>query len=143
MKKLLLITTVLFTVISFTSCKEYDPVPMIWEFYNYDCEAVSAVYAPDYVNQVAIAASPEYNGDITLKCTNYLQLSIIPDYVTGTSDNVEVGYTLSKIDDTTIKVTFKPIEKVTDESIYGYVIVEGINGKDANSTNISIGRVKK
>lgn len=143
MKKLLLITTVLFTVISFTSCKEDDPVPMIWEFYNYDREAVSAVYAPDYVNQVAIAASPEYNGNITLKCTNYLQLSIIPDYVTGTSDNVEVGYTLSKIDDTTIKVTFKPIEKVTDESIYGYVIVEGINGKDANSTNISIGRVKK
>ena len=143
MKKLLCIVTVLFTVLSFTSCKEDDPVPMIWEFSNYDREAVSAVYAPDFVNQVAIAAPPEYSGDITLKCTNYRQLSIISDYVTGTSDNVEVGYTVSKIDDTTIKVTFKPIEKVTNESIYGYVIVEGVNGKDTNSTNISIGRVKK
>ncbi len=143
MKKLLFIATVLFTVLSFSSCKEDDPVPMIWEFSNYDQEAVSAVYAPDFVNQVAIAAPPEYSGDITLKCTNYRQLSIISDYVTGTSDNVEVGYTVSKIDDTTIKVTFKSIEKVTDESIYGYVIVEGVNGKDTNSTNISIGRVKK
>ncbi|MDE6152949.1 MAG: hypothetical protein K2G21_02235, partial [Muribaculaceae bacterium] len=110
MKKLLFIATVLFTVFSFSSCNEDDPVPMIWEFSNYDREAVSAVYAPDFVNQVAIAASSEYSGDITLKCTNYRQLSIIPDYVTGTSDNVEVGYTVSKIDDTTIKVTFKPIE---------------------------------
>ena len=143
MKKLLFIATVLFTVLSFSSCKEDDPVPMIWEFSDYDREAVSAVYAPDFVNQVAIAAPPEYSGDITLKCTNYRQLSIISDYVTGTSDNVEVGYTVSKIDDTTIKVTFKPIEKVTNESIYGYVIVEGVNGKDTNSTNISIGRVKK
>lgn len=143
MKKLLFIATVLYTVLSFSSCNEDDPVPMIWEFSNYDREAVSAVYAPNFVNQVAIAAPSEYSGDITLKCTNYRQLSIIPDYVTGTSDNVEVGYTVSKIDDTTIKVTFKPIEKVTDESIYGYVIVEGINGKDTNSTNISIGRVKK
>lgn len=143
MKKLLYIATVLSTVLSFTSCNEDAPIPMIWEFSNYDREAVSAVYAPDFVNQVAITASPDYSGDITLKCTNYRQVSIIPDYVTGTSDNVEVGYTVSKIDDTTIKVTFKPIEKVTDESIYGYVIVEGINGKDTNSTNISIGRVKK
>ena len=143
MKKLLFIATVLYTVLSFSSCNEDDPVPMIWEFSNYDREAVSAVYAPNFVNQVAIAAPSEYSCDITLKCTNYRQLSIIPDYVTGTSDNVEVGYTVSKIDDTTIKVTFKPIEKVTDESIYGYVIVEGINGKDTNSTNISIGRVKK
>lgn len=143
MKKLLFIATVLFTVLSLSSCKEDDPVPMTWEFSNYDREAVSAVYAPDFVNQVSIAAPPEYSGDITLKCTNYRQLSIIPDYVTGTSDNVEVGYTVSKIDDTTIKVTFKPIEKVTDESIYGYVIVEGVNGKETGTTNISVGRVKK
>ncbi|WP_297068153.1 hypothetical protein [uncultured Duncaniella sp.] len=143
MKKLLFIATVLSTVLSFTSCNEDAPIPMIWEFSNYDREAVSAVYAPDFVNQVAITASPDYSGDITLKCTNYRQVSIIPDYVTGTSDNVEVGYTVSKIDDTTIKVTFKPIEKATDESIYGHVIIEGINGRDTNSTNISIGRVKK
>lgn len=143
MKKLLLIATVLFTVLSFSSCKEDDPVPMIWEFSNYDREAVSAVYSPDHVYQVAIAASPEYSGDITLKCTNYQQLSIIPDYVTGTSGNAEVGYSVSKIDDTTIKVTFNAIEKTTDEGIYGNVLVEGKNGKDASSTNISIGRVKK
>lgn len=143
MKKLLLIVTILFTVLSFYSCKEDDRAPMMWEFSNYDREAVSAVYAPDFANQVAIAASPEYSGDITLKCTNYRHLSIIPDYITGTSDNAEVGYSVSKIDDTTIKVTFMPIDNTTDESIYGNVIVEGKNGNDANSTNLSIGRVKK
>lgn len=143
MKKLLFIATVLFTVLSFTSCKEDDPVPMIWEFSNYDNKEITAVYAPDYVNQVQIVAAPDYQGDIYLKCTNYRQLSIIPDFATGTSDNAEVGYTVSKIDDTTIKVTFKSIEKTTNEGIYGYVLVEGKSGKDSNSTNISIGRINK
>ena len=143
MKKLLFIVTVLFTVLSFSSCKEDDPAPMIWEFSNYDRETVSAVYAPDFVNQVQIVASPDYQGDISLKCTNYRQLSIIPNLATGTYDNAEAGYSVSKIDDTTIKVTFKPIEKTTNEGIYGYVLVEGKSGKDSNSTNISIGRINK
>ncbi len=143
MKKLLLIATVLFTVLSFSSCKEDTPVPMIWEFSNYDNKEITAVYAPDYVNQVQIVSAPDYQGDISLKCTNYRQLSIISDFVTGTSDNAEVGYSVSKIDDTTIKVTFKPIEKTTNEGIYGYVLVEGKSGKDSNSTNISIGRINK
>ena len=143
MKKLLFIVAVLFTVLSFYSCKEDDPVPMIWEFSNYDHAKVSAVYAPDFVNQVQIVAAPDYQGDISLKCTNYRQLSIIPDLATRTYDNAEAGYSVSKIDDTTIKVTFKPIEKTTNEGIYGYVLVDGKSGKDSNSTNISIGRINK
>ncbi|MBO5444463.1 MAG: hypothetical protein J5995_03860 [Muribaculaceae bacterium] len=84
MNRLLLIATVLFTVLSFPSCKEDDPTPMVWEFSNYDREAISAVYSPDYVNQVAIVASPEYSGDITLKCTNYSQLTLNANNADGT-----------------------------------------------------------
>lgn len=143
MKKLLFVATVLFTVLSFSSCEEEKLTPMIWEFSDYDQEVVSAIYSPDYVYQVAIVAVPDYQGDVMLKCTNYQQLSLIPDYATGTSDNAEVGYSVSKIDDTTIKVSFKPVDKTTEEGIYGNVLVEGRNGKEANSTNISIGRVRK
>ena len=110
MKKLLFIVTVLFTVLSLSSCKEDDPAPMIWEFSNYDNKEITAVYAPDYVNQVAIAASPEYSGDIILKCTNYPQITLNANNADGTFKSIEAGFTVIKIDDNTLKIIFEPIE---------------------------------
>lgn len=142
MKKLLFIATVLFTVFSFSSCKEDDPVPMIWEFSNYDREAVSTVYSPDYVYQVAIAAPPEYSGDITLKCTNYPQITFNANNADGTFKSTDAGFTVIKVDSNTLKITFEPIPTTGEKEIYEVVSANGKNGKETGITNISIGRVK-
>ncbi len=143
MKKLLLIATVLFTVLSLSSCKEDDPNPMIWKFSNYDREAISAVYSPDYVNQVAIVAPPEYSGDITLKCTNYSQLTLNANNADGTFKSAEAGFTVIKIDDNTLKISFEPIAATGENGIYETVSADGRNGKETGMTNMSVGRVKK
>ena len=143
MKKLLFIATVLFTVLSFFSCKEDDPIPMIWEFSNYDREAVSAVYSPDYVNQVAIVASPYYIGDITLKCTNYSQITLNTNNTDGTFRSDNAGVTVIKIDDNTLKITFEPIEATGENGIYDVVLVDGRNGKKSSVSNMLISRISK
>lgn len=143
MKKLLFIATVLFTVLTFSSCKEDDPVPMIWEFSNYDSETVSAVYVPDFVNQVAIAAPPEYSGDITLKCTNYHQITLNANNADGTFMSAEAGFSVTQVDANTLKVSFEPIEAIGENGIYEFVSADGRNGKETGITNMSIGRVKK
>ncbi len=130
MNKLILIATVLIATLSFHSCKEDDPAPMIWEFSDYDKASVSAVYTPDYVNQVSIAARPDYTGEITLKCTNYC----IAAYTIGNSG---AGFTVAQVDDNTLKVKFNPIKEA---DINDYIFVNGVSGKDSNSTNISVGR---
>lgn len=143
MKKFLFIATVLFTVLSLSSCKEDDPVPMTWEFSNYDREAVSAVYAPDFVNQVSIAAPPEYSGDITLKCTNYPQITLNTNNADGTFKSAKAGFTVIKVDNNTLKITFEPIPATGEKEIYDVVSADGKNGKETGITNISVGRVKK
>lgn len=143
MNKLLFIATVLFTVLSLSSCKEDDPNPMIWEFSNYDREAISAVYSPDYVNQVAIVAPPEYSGDITLKCTNYSQLTLNANTADGIFKSAGAGFTVIKIDDNTLKITFEPIAAAGENGIYETVSADGRNGKETGMTNMSVGRVKK
>lgn len=140
MKKFLFIAIVLLPVLSFVSCREDNQVPMIWEFSNYDCEAVSAVYSPDYVYQVAIAAPPEYSGDITLKCTNYPQITLNANNADGAFKSVEAGFTVIKIDDNTLKVKFDKIETIDNKGIQISISIEGINGKKVNLTNMSVSR---
>lgn len=142
MKKLLFLATVLFTVLSFTSCKEDEPIPMAWEFSNYDRDAISAVYAPDFVNQVTIAAAPGYSGEITLKCTNYPQIMLNANTEEGSFKSAEGGFTVTKIDNNTLKITFQPIE-TADNGVYEFVSVNGKTGNKTGITNMSVGRVRK
>lgn len=140
MKKLLFIATILLTVLSFSSCKEDDPVPMIWEFSDYDREAVSAVYSADYYNQVAILANSDYCGDITLKCTNYPQITLNANNADDTFKSENAGFSVRKIDDNTLKITFEPIEITADSNPYDVVSAEGTNGRQSCITNISVSR---
>ena len=75
MNKIFLIAAVIFSALSFASCSDDAPAQLMWEFSNYDNKEITAVYAPDYVNQVQVVAKPDYSGDITLQCTNYTSLS--------------------------------------------------------------------
>lgn len=142
MKKLLFFATVLFTVLSFTACKEDERIPMVWEFSNYDRDSVSAVYAPDFVNQVTIATPPEYSGEITIKCTNFPQIMLNANTEEGSFKSVESGFTVAKIDSNTLKITFQPIE-TADNGVYEFVSVNGKTGNKTGITNMSVGRVKK
>lgn len=141
MNRILLIAAVIFSALSFASCNDDAPAQLIWEFSNYDNKEITAVYAPDYVNQVQVVAKPRYSGDITLKCTNYTSLSFKANSTDGSFKSASTGCTVTKINDNMLKITFTPIEDVGPESIYDTFIVEGISGKNMNSTNISVGRI--
>ncbi|MDE6218338.1 MAG: hypothetical protein K2F64_04975 [Muribaculaceae bacterium] len=141
MNKILLIAAVIFSAFSFASCSDDAPTQLIWEFSNYDNKKITAVYTPDYVNQVQVVASPDYTGEITLKCTNYTSLSFKSNNADGSFKCVSTGCTVTKVNDNTLKISFTPIEDVGAEGIYDTFIVDGISGKNMNSTNISVGRI--
>ncbi len=129
------------SALSFASCSEDAPAQLIWEFSNYDNKEINAVYAPDYVNQVQVVAKPDYSGDITLKCTNYTSLSFKANNADGSFKSASIGCTVTKVNDNTLKISFTPIEEAEAECVYDTFIVEGISGKNMNSTNISVGRI--
>lgn len=141
MNKILLIAAVIFSALSFASCSDDAPSQLIWEFSNYNNTEITAVYAPDYVNQVQVVAKPDYSGDITLKCTNYTSLSFNANNADGSFKSASTGCTVTKVNDNTLKISFTPIEEAEAEGIYDTFIVEGISGKNMNSTNISVGRI--
>ena len=141
MNKIFLIAAVIFSALSFASCSDDAPAQLMWEFSNYDNTEITAVYAPDYVNQVQVVAKPDYSGDITLQCTNYTSLSFKANNADGSLKSASTGCTVTKVNDYTLKISFTPIEEAEAEGIYDTFIVEGISGKNMNSTNISIGRI--
>lgn len=139
MNRIFLIAAVILSALSYASCSDDAPSQLIWEFSNYDNKEITAVYAPDYVNQVQVVAKPDYSGDITLKCTNYTSLSFKANNADGSFKSASIGCTVTKVNDNTLKISFTPIEEA--EGIYDTFIVEGISGKNMNSTNISVGRI--
>ena len=139
MNRIFLIAAVILSALSYASCSDDAPSQLIWEFSNYDNKEITAVYAPDYVNQVQVVAKPDYSGDITLKCTNYTSLSFNANNADGSFKSASTGCTVTKVNDNTLKISFTPIEEA--EGIYDTFIVEGISGKNMNSTNISVGRI--
>ncbi len=139
MNRIFLIAAVILSALSYASCSDDAPSQLIWEFSNYDNKEITAVYAPDYVNQVQVVAKPDYSGDITLKCTNYTSLSFKANNADGSFKSASTGCTVTKVNDNTLKISFTPIEEA--EGIYDTFIVEGISGKNMNSTNISVGRI--
>ncbi|MDE5795365.1 MAG: hypothetical protein K2I08_11675 [Muribaculaceae bacterium] len=143
MKKLILIATVIFMSVVMSSCKEDEVAPMIWKFSSYDKEAVSAVYTPEYYNQVAIEANSDYNGEITITCTNYPNLSIDAYTNEGTFACEEAGFSIAKIDGRTLKIVFTPVSNVGEDGIYTYISVSGNNNKERNTTNMSIARLQE
>lgn len=141
MNRFFLIAAVILSALSFTSCRDDAPAQLIWEFLNYDNKEITAVYAPDYVNQVQVVASPDYNGEIMLKCTNYTSLSFKANSADGSFKSASTGCTVIKVNDNTMKITFSPIEKVGSEGVYDTFSVDGVNGKNMYPSNISVGRI--
>ena len=140
MKKKLLFVCMLLALIAISSCSDENPPRMIWKFMDYDDGNVSATFSGNLIYQVDIIAMPDYEGTMTLKCTNYSQLDIIPNSFTGSPANPELGYSVSKIGDNTLKISFQPVES-SDEYNAGIVQIEGKNGKDTNWSSISIRRM--
>ena len=141
MNRIIFIAAVILSALSFASCSDDVSAQLIWELSNYDNTEITAVYAPDYVNQVQVVAKPDYSGDITLKCTNYTSLSFNANNADGSFKSASTGCTVTKVNDNTLKISFTPIEEAEAEGIYDTFIVEGISGKNMNSTNISVGRI--
>ena len=141
MNRIFLIIAVIFSALSYASCSDDASAQLIWEFSNYVNTEITAVYAPDYFNQVQVVAKSDYCGDITLKCTNYTSLSFNANNEDGSFKSASTGCTVTKVNDNTLKISFTPIEEAEAEGIYDTFIVEGISGKNMNSTNISVGRI--
>lgn len=133
--------TVLFTALSFSSCEDDDPAKMIWEFSDYDKAEVTAAFAPEYYQAVQILANYDYTGTITLKCTNYDNLSIEGANSEGAIVNVECGFKVVQVDATTLKVEFTPIARPGETEVSAMVLVDGKNTKESQSTTMLIQRV--
>lgn len=135
MNRLIKILTCLLTAVALFSCADDDPIPMTWEFSNYDSEAVNVTwYEPGY--QTIITAKMNYAGEITLKCTNCPVLSLPTDESIGNF----TGFKVVKIDDATIKIAFNSIKLEEGESREEAVFIDGINGEDKYLSAISISR---
>lgn len=130
----------LLALIAISSCSDENPPRMIWKFMDYDTGNVSATYSRNMIYQVDIIAMPDYEGTMTLKCTNYNQLDLIPNSFTGSPENSELGYSVLKIDDNTLKISLRPVESSSEYNA-GIVQIEGKNGKDTNWSSISIRRM--
>lgn len=145
MKVLQFILTAMIAVLSFTSCKEDEPAtPMIWEFSDYDTKEISAVYAPDFYNQVQIKAKSDYTGEITLKCTNFPTVTFLSWDADNMIVNKECGFTITKVNANTVKVAFTPVTLPADKNeISEFVAITGTNGKESGSTNMSIVRINE
>lgn len=142
MKRTLLFSTIMYALLAISSCTEDSMPRMIWEFTDYDSSAVSAGYSPDYDYRINILAVPDYMGTLTLKCKNYGQLDIVHNSLTGSPEYPELGYSVTKIDDNTLKVSFLPVESY-NENISGYVQIDGIKGNVTNWNIISICRTTR
>ena len=140
MKRMLLFASMVLALMVFSSCSEENPPRMVWEFMDYDSSKISAVYSKNLIYQVDVVAMPDYEGTITLRCINYSQLDLIPNSFTGSPENPELGYTVSKIGENTLKITFQPVE-TSSEFNAGYVQIDGKKGKNTNWTSISIHRM--
>lgn len=136
----ILAAAMLSTWLAFSSCSEDAPQRMIWKFSDYDRMSVSAAYSKDLIYQMDIVAIPDYEGTITLKCSNYRQLDIIQNYIIGSPENQELGYSASMTDDNTLMVSFQRVESF---NVYnaGFIQIEGRSGDKTNWSTISILRV--
>lgn len=123
----------------FTSCSDEESDKMIWEATAIPAENVTAVYNPAYYQQVQITSNGEA-GEVTLKCTNYSTLTIIgvPN-AEGEYENSECRYSASVTAPGTVKIIFY---KMPDNftQILAALRIDGREGDDANSTNVSITR---
>lgn len=141
MKRTPLFAAMLSTWLAFSSCSEDAAPRMIWEFSDYDSMSVSAVYSKDVIYQVNIVAMPDYQGTITLKCTNYRQLDIIPNSLIGSPENQELGYSASMSDDNTMKISLQQVETFNEYNA-GIIQIEGRSGDKTNWNSISIRRAE-
>ena len=139
MKRTLIFLAILTSLLVLSSCSE-DTIPrMIWEFTGYDSSAVSAGYSQDFDYRINIVADPDYEGTITLKCKNYGELEIVENSITGSPEYPELGYSVTKIDNKSLKISFRPVESY-DKVKSGYVQIDGIKGNITNWNVITIRR---
>lgn len=142
MKHISLIAAVGIAAVALTSCGEEDPIVMTWKFTDYDPEAVSAVYTPEFVNQVSVVATPEHRGGITLECTNYGQVIINDVDAQGVYINHEAGFSVTKAGSNSLRIEFEPVE-APEGGTYGTITVDGRQGNDLYYTVISVSRLPK
>lgn len=140
MNRILLIAAVILSALSFASCSEDAPAPMIWKFSNYDKDNISAVYAPDFNYQVQIRTRYDYSGSITLECSNYQDVRMLESYFPGDKYGVEV----KKIAPNMLNIIFSPISKPDDNEVDLLISVTGTNKSDSETgSNIYIVRSSK
>ena len=143
MKKLLLLLTSVFALMTIPSCTEDDNDPMVWEFSNYDLSIISAAYTPGFVNEAVITIAAEYKGDITLTCTNYPQLTLTSNDSDGTFNSTNAKFSVSKIDNTSLKISFEPLDYVPIDGINDFIYTSGHNGNRTYLSNIKVTRISQ
>lgn len=141
MKHLFQFAIVLFAALAFSSCNDEDePTPMVWAFSDFDASQISAVYAPDYANQVQINAKPDYAGEITVWCTTFPTVTVLDWDSSNTFSNKDCGFTISRINDCTVRISFVPVAADDSDALQAFVAINGTSDSETTATTMRISR---
>lgn len=137
MNKIKLLIVALIATLVFASCSEDEPAAMLWEVTATSTKNVKAAFDPSFYEQIQITSDGE-GGEVTLKCTNYKSLNLIGDK-NGNGEYVDAdGHFTAKITEQGIvKIT---LHKMSDgfKETKSFLQIAGTEGKDSNTTNVSI-----
>lgn len=111
MNKSVLSIIALFSAISFNSCKEDESVYIDWNISTSTPEAFNILNAHGFHPELIINTSAE-SGSVTLESSNAGGVYI--EYTADRYVSSEMGYTITKIDDNTLRIEFEAIDNLTE-----------------------------
>ena len=111
MNKSVLSIVALFSAISFNSCKEDESVYIDWNISTSTPEAFNILNAHGFHPELIINTSAK-SGSVTLESSNARDVYI--EYTADRYVSSEMGYTITKIDDNTLRIEFEAIDNLTE-----------------------------
>lgn len=140
--KVLQIILATIAILSFSSCKEDDPVYMLWDVTGKAPDTMEILNAPGYHPQIVI--NTDYaEGEVTIKCTNFKEV-FFDTAATGKEEyvNEECHFSAKKVDANTVKISIKDMPPAK-EPVSDLFIIWAKDGKNKVTTPIAVNRGNK
>lgn len=130
-------------LLSLSACSHEDPDPMVWEIGDYNSDALRVVCSSDGESKahIYIYADTDYSGTVLLKCVNYKLISVGGMNVQMPMFFFAQGFSTELHDENTLAVNISAIEDFDPENVQMSISVGGINGKEDNSSQLTVVRI--
>lgn len=121
-----------------TSCSEDEPAKMLWEVSGKPNGNVETSVRYDYYSPVWVTVGG-FSGEATLKCSNYSNLSIYGQNEDGEYKDSDCRFSATVTSPGVVKIIFDYMDECFEEKSC-YLQIDGINGKDKQTTMVTITR---